>query len=170
MFSKSLTCLNSDHVHDYHRVRSILYTGKIQKTVRKFELPHLIFQSTHKTASQLHRLKPLCSYFSDHAVLELGLAFFSFAWFLNNNRELHFTIFSLSVTYCALCLINLARRISLCGPLNSEVCLNWNISPLTKPRDIINILQNFFFPVRTVSYGTLLFPLEFKASALSASL
>lgn len=42
--------------------------------------------------------------------------------------------------------------------------------PLSKPRDIINILQNFFFPVRTVSYGTLLFPLEFKASALSASL
>ena len=42
--------------------------------------------------------------------------------------------------------------------------------PLSKPRDIINILQNFFFPVRTVSYWTLLFPLEFKASALSASL
>ena len=102
MFSKSLTCLNSDHVHDYHRVRSILYTGKIQKTVRKFELPHLIFQSTHKTASQLHRLKPLCSYFSDHAVLELGLAFFSFAWFLNNNRELHFTIFSLNYVLCAM--------------------------------------------------------------------
>ena len=55
-------------------------------------------------------------------------------------------------TYCyishlvrALRLVSLAGRNSLYGPLNSNVCMTWKLSPLVEARDKVTILLILFF-------------------------
>ena len=56
----------------------------------------------------------------------------------------------------ALGLVNVAGFISLYGPLNSIICLIWNIPPIFEPRDIKYPCYPYF-SVCTVSYGNSFF-------------
>ena len=68
-------------------------------------------------------------------------------------------------TYCyishlvrALRLVSLAGRNSLYGPLNSNVCMTWKLSPLVEARDKVTILLILFFSIHTVNYWSSFFP------------